>query len=134
MKKLFGLCLVFLFLGAGFAFSLNLINSAQMRCTRLVVDGQDHTRNVRSVLLNIFSDNSTMIVFTFHNGRVTEYHFTNQRQTSHGTITSDTVIRSNGQRFTNLYTISAESAGILTFTVYDRFDNSRIGEITLRTM
>ena len=126
--------LVLAFVATGLGFTQQSISRTSLRCTRLLVEGQDHTRNVRSVSLNLYPNNTSMLTFYFHNGNSTSYHFSNGRRNSNGTLTSDVSLQTHdGQFFHGYYAISAESSGLLTFGVYDKSNYSMLADIVLRT-
>ena len=136
MKKFICISLVFLLIGTLFAFSQNIIQHIQMRCSSLVLDdGQEYSWMVSSVRLAIFDDSTTLIVFTFNNGNTTDYHLTNQRRLSNNQIQSDVVLRSGGQRISGLTGLATESPGILLLSIYDGSISSAnlVARMTLRT-
>ena len=120
-KRFIGFCLGLLFFGATFVFSQSkIIQSFKMRCTSLIINGQQYSQNVREVGVYIFNDNKTVIQFVFHNGTETNYHFTNQRNTGNSNqFESDIDITSGGQRYSGYKSVSSESPGIMVISIYE---------------
>ena len=132
-KKIFGLCVVCLFFATTLGFSQNMVSSTTMRCTRLVINGQDFTSNVSSAYLGIWSDSTSIITLNYTNGNKASFHFSDGKYNSRGQIESKVSLQSGGQWVHNLTSLSSESPGLLVFFVYES-DGTRFAEISLRAM
>ena len=61
MKKVFWICLVFLFFGTTFAFSQNVQVRLQMKCRSLISQGTEWARNITSVNYYAYDNNTFML-------------------------------------------------------------------------
>ena len=124
-KKIFGFCLVFLFLSAAVGFSqLKITDGSRFRCYEMTVRGRNITEAVNYVIVNQYNDGSFQLVLYYRDGTPTEYfRLDAPTRSANGTTYNARLTNDAGIRVGNLTCFITAGETLLSFYFYQNGEN-----------
>jgi len=124
-KKIFGFCLVFLFLSAVAGFSqLKATDSSRYSCYNMTVRGRDITYTVDYAMVSQYNDGSFQLVLYYKDATPTEYfRLDAPTRSANGTTYNARLTNDAGIRVGNLTCFITAGETLLSFYFYQNGEN-----------